>query len=91
MADTKWVDGVELPLSAAEQARISARRIVQEQRQARSDDEVAEQDFLLGLNGLDPVLRATIEALADAIGIAPAVLRASLKAKLIANNFYRSP
>ncbi len=89
MVDTKTVDGVVVPLDATEQAEIDAKRVLQVAREARTDDQVAEQDFTLDLDGHDPIVRAAVEVLAIQAGFTLANFRDAVKARLIARNFYR--
>ena len=89
MADFKSVDGGIVQLSADEQAVIDAKRAEQAAREARTDDQVAGQDYPLDLRGIDPMIRATIEVLAANAGLTPQALRALVKDRLIAANFYK--
>ncbi len=89
MADFKVVDGVTVPVTAEEQTDIDAKRAAQVLLDARTDDEIAEQDFPLDLNNVLPVVRAAIEVLAIDAGFTPTTLREAVKVRLIARNFYR--
>lgn len=89
MADFKRVDGVIVPLNAEEQADIDAKRALQTARDARTDDQVAEQDFPLGMDGHDPIVRAAVEVLAVQAGFTLPAFRDAVKERLIARNFYR--